>query len=90
MIIEVTKKGGIILVKKDEVAVVGRGLLTSEFVDEGTARERLPPASAVKKSELERRIARLSTFVPPAQQPSSMEPPPVSSFHPRLRKRTGL
>jgi hypothetical protein len=33
---QVTTKGDIILVKRDEVAVVKRGLLTSEYVEVGS------------------------------------------------------
>jgi WD40 repeat protein len=36
LVIEVTKKGDIILVKRDEVAVVSKGLITSEYVEEGS------------------------------------------------------
>ena len=44
LIIEVTKKGDIILVKRDEVAVVKRGLLTSQYVEvrSGTQGARRP------------------------------------------------
>lgn len=61
LIIEVTKKGDIILVKRDEVAVVRKGLLTSNVmaVEEGSG-------PGAKRPPFARRTRRPSTLKPPA------------------------
>jgi hypothetical protein len=59
LIIEVTKKGDVILVKGDEVAVVRKGLLTSVNLDEGVL------ISGGKRPFFARRVRRPSTLMPP-------------------------
>ena len=62
LMIEVTKKGDIILVKRDEVAVVKRGLLTNEYVEVG----RGTPG------------ARRPLFAPRTRKSSTLTVPPSS------------
>lgn len=62
LIIEVTKNGDIILVKRDEVAVVKRGLLTNEYVEVG----RGTPG------------ARRPLFAPRTRKSSTLTVPPSS------------